>query len=222
MDRTFARREMSLGVFPWIIFAVFGRNAGQGTAWASAAALFTVLLVSQPWRRFRNLRILEVTGIFVFSGLLIAGLIAGDSRDNFVNDYGRALAFGCFALMAIGSLFFVPWVEQYSREVIRPRYWTTPGFRQINRLITAFTAVGFTLITTSFVLGQIIETSLANTLFNWVFPIVLGGAARVIGQNRWNEYYDTHSTAAEDVMAQTFVLDTLFMTPAREVERESR
>jgi len=212
---------MSLGALPWVIFAVVGRNAGQGTAWASAAALVTVVVVSVPMLRWRRLRLLQASAIILFSALLVLGLLAGDDRTAFINLYSRALAFGGFAITAYVSLFFVPFTEEYTRDAVRPRYWATPRFRSVNFFMSAIVAVAFTFMTASFVIAQVIGTSLTNTLFNFIVPIVIGVSVRLYAQTRWNNYYDEHVSAADDALQHIAVLDTLFMAPARETQRES-
>jgi hypothetical protein len=218
MERGLARREISLGALPWVIFAVVGRNAGQGTAWASACALLTIVVVGLPMLRWRSVRVWQASGFAIFSVLLVWGLIAGDERANFINQYGRALAFGGLALTALISLFNVAFTEEYTRDAVRPKYWHTPRFHAVNRFITTAIMIGFTLISVSFVVAQLLDPPVANTVFNWVVPIVLAVATRMISQAHWNTYYEEHVSASDDAMHHIAVLDTLFMTPARERE----
>jgi hypothetical protein len=218
MERGLARREISLGTLPWVIFAVVGRNSGQGTAWASIAALLAVVAVSVPMLRWRKLRVLQASAFFIFATLLVLGIFAGDDRANFINQYGRALAFGGFALTAFASLLFVPFTEEYTRDAVRMRYWDTPRFRSANLYMSAMVAVAFTGMTVSFVVAQAFATPVANTVFNFVVPIVLGVLARQIAQVRWNTYYEEHVSASDDALQHIAVLDTLFMTQVRQTE----
>src|SRR4051794_28834584 len=210
MDRA-ERRELSLGLFPWVMFAVVGRNVGQGAAWASVAALVTVLVVSFPSHSRHKLKHLERCAIVLFSLLFFAGLVAGPDQSAFVNTYARALAFGGLALIAITSLLLVPFTEEYTRDAVRRRYWHTPGFLRVNFAVSALGAVAFTAMTVSFALGQLYTTPLQNTILNWVIPIALGFGATMLARDWWAEYYDNHVPAADETQESINVLDTLFL-----------
>jgi hypothetical protein len=214
MDRV-ERRELSLGLFPWAVFAVVGRNAGQGAAWASVAGLVTVLVVAFPGRAGHKLKHLERCALTLFSLLFVAGLVAGPDQQAFVNQNARALAFGGLALVAITSLFFVPFTEEYARDAVRRRYWNTPRFVRVNFRISALGAVAFSAMTVSFVLGQAFTTPVANTVLNWVVPIAIGFSATMLAREWWTEYFDSHVPAADETRSQMNVLDTLFLDDDR-------
>jgi hypothetical protein len=214
MDRA-ERRELSLGLFPWVVFAVVGRNAGHGAAWAAVAALVTVLVVGFPGRAGHKLKHLERCALALFSFLFVAGLVAGPNMTAFVNQNERALAFGGLALVAITSLFFVPFTEEYARDAVRRRYWNTPRFVRVNFRISALGAIAFSAMTVSFVLGQTFTTPVANTIWNWVVPITLGFAATMLAREWWTEYFDSHVSAADETRSQMNVLDTLFLDDHR-------
>ena len=214
MDRA-DRRELSLAFLPWVIFAVVGRNVGEGTAWASVGALLTVLVVSFPSHSRHPFKSLERCAIALFSALLVVGVIAGPERTAVVNHYGRVFAFGGLALIAIVSLFLVPFTEDYTRESVRERYWHTPAFLRTNFQITAVAAVAFTLMTASLVAGQIYTTSLQNTFLNWIVPITLAFAASKVAGSWWREYFENHVPAADENREQISVLDTLFLDSDR-------
>lgn len=209
------RRELRLALLPWVLFAVVARNVGQGTAWAAFAALVTVLVVTFPSRE--TVKRFEVASIVLFSTLLVAGVFAGGNRGAFVNEYGRALAFGGLALITVASLFIEPFTAEYARDNIRKRYWQTAGFQHVNFAMSAVSAGAFTAITASFVAGQIHTSTLANTIFHWLVPIALFFVAAKIAGRWWHDYLDNHVSAADETRDQIAVLDTLFL--GRDPER---
>jgi tryptophan-rich sensory protein len=88
-----------------------------------------------------------------------------------MDTYATTLSSGVLALMALGSLAFTPFTEQYAR-VSRPMDdWEKPAFRQTNRVLTLMWALVFALIS---VLGYY-ATQVPQTRdwTNWVIPIVV-------------------------------------------------
>jgi tryptophan-rich sensory protein len=73
--------------------------------------------------------------------------------------------------MALGSLAFVPFKEQYARESAPQHAWQAPAFRPTDRVLTLMWALVFALIA---VLGFIAaEAPSTSDRTNWVIPVVV-------------------------------------------------
>ncbi len=91
-------------------------------------------------------RLLEIVTIVFFVGVTAAGVILGAQNRDWMDTYATTLSSGVLAVMALGSLAFTPFTEQYAR-VSRPMHeWEKPAFRQTNRALTLMWALVFALI----------------------------------------------------------------------------
>ena len=77
------------------------------------------------------------------------------------------------ALIAFGSLLLTPFTEQYARESVPRELWSSPRFKEINRQLTLMWAFVFVAMIPSHLIAGAIDNRRANTIFNWVVPIVL-------------------------------------------------
>jgi hypothetical protein len=87
--------------------------------------------------------------------------------------YARAIAASLLALVAFGSLVFTPFTEQYARESVPREFWSSPRFQHVNRQLTLMWGLVFTAMIPSHVIAGAIDTRRANTIFNWVVPVIL-------------------------------------------------
>ena len=73
--------------------------------------------------------------------------------------------------MALGSLAFVPFTEQYARESAPQHEWEKPAFRRTNRVLTLMWGLVFALIA---LLGLVAaKAPSTNNWTNWVAPVVV-------------------------------------------------
>jgi small-conductance mechanosensitive channel len=176
------------GFAPWIIFWVV---AGGPSTWeygAIGAALAAIILAVPSARRGR-VKMLDVVTIVFFIGFAIAGVVVGARDRDVIDTYSNTISSGVLGLMALGSLAFVPFTEQYARESTPPEVWHLPAFRRINRTLTLVWALAF--LATA-VLGYIaVWLPATSDWTNWVVPIVLMTAA--VKFTRW---YPEHARAA--------------------------
>ena len=116
-------------------------------------------------------RLLEIVTIGFFVVVTAAGVILGAADRHWMDTYATTLSSGVLALMALGSLAFTPFTEQYAR-VTRPlEDWEKPAFRQTNRVLTLMWALVFALIAVlGFFATQVPQT---KDWTNWVIPIVV-------------------------------------------------
>lgn len=108
-----------------------------------------------------------------FAGFAIVAFTVDASTAAWVARYARGIAASLLALIAFGSLLLTPFTEQYARESVPREFWSSPRFQQINRQLTLMWALVFTVMVPSHVIAGAIDTRRANTIFNWVVPIIL-------------------------------------------------
>ena len=106
-------------------------------------------------------------------GFTIVAFVVDPATTHWVARYARAIAALLLALIAFTSLLFVPFTEQYARESVPEKFWSTPRFKQVNRQLTMMWGSVFLVMMVSHIVAGAIDTRRGNTIFNWVIPIVL-------------------------------------------------
>jgi hypothetical protein len=163
--------EPFAALLPLVVFAVVDRGAGEGMTWAAIAALITVTTLLLTSTRTKDSPNVLLRGAFVwFVALAVAGWL---SPHGWLDEYGRAVAAGGYALIALGSLFFTPFSEHYVRRRIRRRYWSNPHFQHLNRVATFTWGCAMIAIAVSFAVAAVVESRSGSTVFNWVLPIAV-------------------------------------------------
>lgn len=168
-DHASPRGNVFFDFLPWIIFDVV---SGPSTwKFAALAALIFAIVLNVPELRRGGVKLLNVVGIAFFGVVCVLALLL-DRRDlGWLETYAQIIANGAVALVALGSLAFVPFTEQYARESTPPEVWHTPLFKRTNRLLTTMWGLVFAIIA---VLGVIaVHDRHDSDWLNWVVPIAL-------------------------------------------------
>ncbi|WP_406337077.1 hypothetical protein [Streptomyces sp. NBC_00649] len=154
---------------PWIIFDV----VASPSTWeyAALAALFAAVVLNLPDLRRGSFKVLEVTGILFFGVMALLALFLDRQDMLWLETYAQVLSSAVIAAVALGSLAFVPFTEQYARESTPPEVWASPVFRHVNRVLTL--VWGGVFVATA-VLGLVaLHTTSGADWLNWVIPVVL-------------------------------------------------
>ena len=175
-DRAPAKKEgPSFGIYiafvPWVLFTLITQHdtlkaAAVVALLASAAIALPSLLAGRP-------KLLELGAVVAFVGFTIVAFAADASTTAWLARYARAIAASLLALIAFGSLLMTPFTEQYARESVPRQFWSSPRFKAINRQLTLMWALVFTAMIPSHIIAGAIDTRRANTIFNWVIPVLL-------------------------------------------------
>ncbi|MEU9093427.1 hypothetical protein [Streptomyces sp. NPDC048428] len=154
---------------PWIIFDVI---AGPSTwEYAALAGLVAAVVLNLPDLRRGSYKVLEIAGIAFFAVLSVLALFLDRQDLDWLERYAQVLSSGVIALVALGSLAFVPFTEQYARETTPREVWGTPVFRHVNRVLTLVWGGVFVAIA---LLGLLaVHTSSGSDWYSWVIPVVL-------------------------------------------------
>lgn len=172
------RSGFLIAAIPWLLFTVI---AERGTLKAaSIAALVIAIWISRPGIQAGKPKILELAAVVTFAGFTAAAFVVDPSVAHWLERYARAIAAGLLALIAFGSLLWVPFTEQYARDRVSPQIWKSPKFRAINRRLTALWAATFAAMVPFHIAAGAINTRPTNILLNWITPFVLVFAAMTI------------------------------------------
>jgi hypothetical protein len=116
VDEWFERSPF-IGFAPWVVYWVVAEGPSTWLFGALCAVLSAVILgISMG---FVAPRLLEIVTIGFFVVVTAAGVILGAADRDWMDTYATTLSSGVLALMALGSLAFTPFTEQYAR-VTRP------------------------------------------------------------------------------------------------------
>lgn len=168
MDDWFERSPF-VGFVPWIIYWVVADGPSTWMFGALCAVVAALILGVSAGRG--GPRLLEVVTIVFFVAVTIAGMVVGAQDRDWMDTYATTLSAGVLAAMALGSLAFVPFTEQYAPESAPQHDWEKPAFRRTNQVLTLMWALVFALIAA---LGYVAIT--APSTIDWtkaVIPIVV-------------------------------------------------
>jgi hypothetical protein len=170
-----ARERAGAGIYlalvPWVLFSLITHHdtlkAAAVVALLSALAIAAVSL----WRG--SPKALELGAVLAFAGFTAAAFSVGPDAAAWIARYARAIAAAGLAVIAFGSLLFTPFTEQYARETVPRELWRSARFKNINRRLTVLWASVFLAMVPCHIIAGELDTRRANTIFNWVLPVML-------------------------------------------------
>jgi hypothetical protein len=168
VDEWFERSPF-VGFVPWIIYWVVADGPSTWMFGAICAVISALILGVSAGRG--GPRVLEVVTIVFFIAVTVAGMVVGAQDRDLMDTYATTLSAGVLGVMALGSLAFVPFTEQYAPESAPRHEWEKSAFRRTNRVLTLMWALVFALIA---VLGYVAVK--APSTIDWtkaVIPIVV-------------------------------------------------
>jgi MFS family permease len=160
-----------IAFLPWVLFTLITQHDSLQAA--AIAALGAAVVIALPSLTAGRPKVLELGAILAFAGFTVVAFTADPATSAWVARYARAIAAGVLALISFGSLLLTPFTEQYARESVPRGFWSSPRFKEINRHLTLMWSWVFVAMIPSHLIAGAINTHRANTIFNWVVPIVL-------------------------------------------------
>jgi hypothetical protein len=174
-DRAHEKTQGGFGIYvaflPWVLFTLITEHDTLRAA--AIAALAAAVAIAVPSLAAGRPKLLELGAILAFAGFTVVAFTADPSTSAWVARYARAIAATVLALISFGSLLVTPFTEQYARESVPRQFWGSPHFKEINRRLTVMWAWVFVAMIPSHLIAGAIDTRRANTIFNWVVPVVL-------------------------------------------------
>lgn len=156
---------------PWVLFTLITQHDSLKAA--AIAALGAAVVIALPSLAAGRPKLLELGAVIAFAGFAVVAFSADPTTGAWMARYARAIAAGVLALISFGSLLLTPFTEQYARESVPCELWSSPRFKDINHRLTLMWAWVFVTMIPSHLVAGVIDTRRANTIFNWVVPIVL-------------------------------------------------
>jgi uncharacterized membrane protein len=154
---------------PWIIFDVVAGPSNW--KYAALAALIAAVVLTVPELRHGGPKILDIVGIVFFGVMCLLGLFLDRGDLLWLETYAQTIANGVVAVVALGSLAFTPFTEQYAREQAPREVWGTPAFNRTNRVLTTVWGLVFAITAVLGVLA--VHDHGDSDWLDWIIPIAL-------------------------------------------------
>jgi hypothetical protein len=183
VDEWFERSPF-IGFVPWIIYWVVADGPSTWMFGAICAVIAAVILGVSAGRG--GPRLLDVVTIVFFIAVTIVGMVVGAEDRDWMDAHATTLSSAVLALMALGSLAFVPFTAQYAPESAPQHDWEKAAFRRTNQVLTLMWGLVFALIA---VLGYVAVAAPDTT--NWtkaVIPVVV-----IVGAMAMTQIYPTRA-----------------------------
>jgi hypothetical protein len=175
MSSSQSDRKQGAGIFvalvPWVLFTLVASHWSLKAA--SLLGLAGAVVIAAPSLRARRPKLIELGAVATFAGFAIVAFAADAAVAADVSRYARAIAAAVLAGLALVSLLFVPFTEEYARESVPREHWSSPAFKQGNRRLTLLWAGTFAAMVPSHLIAAAIDTRPGNLVFNWAVPVAL-------------------------------------------------
>lgn len=185
-----------LALSPWVVFILANHRNGMGFGSSSALALASAAaLALARWRR-GTLRRFDVQAVALFFVFLMVGVTAPAATLVQLDRFGRAIATGSLALVALSSLLVRPFTLEFTDTLVPRHRLASPGFLRANRRQSLAWGLAATAVTASLVPGAILVSPLAVTVCNWLVPFVVVAACASYTSWCWASEVDEEYVAA--------------------------
>jgi hypothetical protein len=163
---------MLIGLASWILFTIIAEHGTLKVA-SIAALVIAIGVCGYSLQGGKRPKLIELAAVATFIVFTVIAFVADPSLTHWLTRYARAVAAGVLALLVFGSLLFVPFTEEYAREMVPREYWHSKQFKQVNRKLTALWGGVFLVMTASHIIAGTVDSRPTNIIFNWVVPIAL-------------------------------------------------
>jgi hypothetical protein len=126
-----------LSFLPLIAFSVLARllpHGDIGAAGLTAAVIAAIAMVAV--RPVWPPKILNATSVVLFTVLSIAGFASGAGLDRWLATWAAAGVGLVMGLVILALVPVTPFTEQFARQSTPQAYWSSPTFKQINRVLS--------------------------------------------------------------------------------------
>jgi MFS family permease len=156
--------------------------------YGALAAAVAAIILSIPSIRRGSHWVLDWVTIVFFVGLTIAGIVVGAKNGDWMDTYATTVSSAVLAAVALGSLAFVPFTEQYARESTPPELWDQPAFKRTNRILSLAWGLVFAALAVCGLIAT--KAPSISDWTNWVIPIVL-----IVAVVKFTQIYPDHVRA---------------------------
>jgi hypothetical protein len=160
-----------IALVPWVLFTLLAQHSTLKLAAVAALVVAGAIMVRSIFAG--GLKLLELGAVIAFIAFTVAAFAGDHATAAWMARYSRAIAAALLALIALGSLVFTPFTEQYAREQVPREFWSSAPFKATNRRLTVMWASVFAAMVPFHVIAGIIDKKPTNIICNWVIPIAL-------------------------------------------------
>jgi hypothetical protein len=149
-----------LAFLPLITFSLLSRLLPHGyigiAGLAAAVIAMIAILTSHPvWPP----KILNICSLVLFAVVAVLGFTLGKADDRWLATWGGAGVGLVLGLIILALVPVMPFTEQFAREATPQAYWSSPTFKQINRVLStawglAIFAVGLSRVAAAAINGH--------------------------------------------------------------------
>lgn len=164
--------SMFVGLASWVLFTIIAEHGTLKVA-SIAALVIAIGVCGYSTKNGKRPKLIELAAVVTFVAFTAIAFVADPSLTHWLTRYARAVAAGVLALLVFGSLLFVPFTEEYAREMVPREYWHSKQFKRVNRKLTVLWGEVFLVMTASHIVAGTVDSRPTNIVFNWVVPIAL-------------------------------------------------
>ena len=189
-----------LSFLPLIVFSLLARLLPHGDIGAAAlAAAVIAAIAAVAVRPVWPPKILNATSLVLFAVLAIAGFTGSAGTDRWLAIWAAAGVGLVMGLVILALVPVMPFTEQFARQSTPKAYWSSPTFKQINRVLStgwgaALVGVGVSRVAAVVVNGHTTRR-LPDLLLGLAVPALI-----LIYMLKFSKSYPdrvTHQSAAE-------------------------
>ena len=204
-----------LDFLPWIVFTVVARrSAADAVAWSALLAVVLTAILLIRARQRGDPTTLNAVSLGTFGVIATLGFVGGPPVDDWLYTWGRPLVGVVLGVYVLATASVRPFTEQYARQSTPRKYWGSPTFHSINRVISAAWGLGLVVIGGCSLLLPALDQQhttfssvhLVELLLNWVIPIAV-----IWGLVKFTAAYPDHVTGREQTVP----------TPAQDHDRRT-
>ncbi|MET0865346.1 MAG: hypothetical protein ABWZ98_13515 [Nakamurella sp.] len=168
-----------LSLLPWVVFSLLAQRDGAQATGIAALGAVAVGALLMARNRSGGVKLVDVTAVLCFGTIFVSAFAGQDGTREWLADYGRAASTLVLAAVLMISAGTVPFTEAYAKEVVPRQQWATPGFRSVNRRVSAL----WSLVVLLMGIGHLLVGSIdpvgndkvrwADLLLNWLLVVLL-------------------------------------------------
>jgi hypothetical protein len=168
-----------LSFLPLIAFSLLSKTLPHGDiGYAALAAAILAAVATVSHRPYWPPKILNATSLALFTVLAVVGFAGSAGTDRWLAIWAGAGVGLILGGVVLALLPVMPFTEQFARESTPQAYWSSPTFKQINRVLSAGWGVAIAGLGVSRLLAAVIDqhaTShrLPDLLLGTAVPVVI-------------------------------------------------
>jgi hypothetical protein len=189
-----------LSFLPLIVFSLLARLLPHGDVGAAAlAAAVIAVIAAVAVRPVWPPKVLNATSIVLFAVFAVVGFAGSAGTDRWLATWAAAGVALVMGLVILALIPVMPFTEQFARLSTPQAYWSSPTFKQINRVLSRGWGVALLGVGASRVVAVAINGHTTRRLPDLLLGLVIPGLILTYMLKFSKSYPDrvTHQSPAE-------------------------